>query len=428
MLGHLLGGWFIITQINQAKRHELEFMADVKKVLVVDDHFEMLELLRSMLELSNDQCEVLAVPSAEEGLLELRRTPFDLVITDVRLPGMSGFDLVRRIQKLKRDKETPVIMITAYSSTEGQKEAKELGVLRYFPKPLDTDAVLMAVQTALHGELADNNDSGVEYRLVDEITISEDVHKRLQTLRTDTGATGLMLATTRGKVLFEATTRRLDFGSLAINLAEQVKQSFTLSQYLDGDLPNTIQYHAGETVELYCANVNQDYFLTIFFDVQSRRGRIGTIWVFTQRAIKDLVAMLPPLSGAPTTTPGLARTTPVKTAVRPTPPPEKPAPAPIRHTTPPPAKAKPTPPPPDPPAKLVQDEEIAALIKAMMTAQQEEPTLEPEADLSATGEWLDLDPAILDDLFENDLPDDNTEVETNPDLDAFWDNALNAGA
>ena len=125
-------------------------MADVKNVLVVDDHFEMLELLRSMLELSNEECEVLAVPSAEEGLMELRRTKFDLVITDVRLPGMSGFDFVRRIRKVRP--ETPVLMITGYSSSEGQKEADELGVLRYFSKPLNTDAVLLAVHVALHGE------------------------------------------------------------------------------------------------------------------------------------------------------------------------------------------------------------------------------------------------------------------------------------
>ena len=78
-------------------------MADVKKVLVVDDHFEMLELLRSMLELSNEEYEVLAVPSAEEGWLEMQRTPFDLVITDVRLPGMSGFDFVRRMRKRRRE-------------------------------------------------------------------------------------------------------------------------------------------------------------------------------------------------------------------------------------------------------------------------------------------------------------------------------------
>ena len=118
-------------------------MADEKKILVVDDHFEMLEFLRSMLELSNQDFEVLAVPSAEEGLMELRRVHFDLVITDVRLPGMSGFDLVRRTKSIKSD--IPVIMITGYSSAQGEQEAASLGVLRYFRKPLDTDEMLSAV-------------------------------------------------------------------------------------------------------------------------------------------------------------------------------------------------------------------------------------------------------------------------------------------
>ncbi|MFQ5435503.1 MAG: hypothetical protein ACE5FD_11560, partial [Anaerolineae bacterium] len=72
-----------MTDAGEVQNQELVIiggfvMADVKKILVVDDHFEMLELLRSMLESSDQDYEVLAVPSAEEGLLELRRTNFDL--------------------------------------------------------------------------------------------------------------------------------------------------------------------------------------------------------------------------------------------------------------------------------------------------------------------------------------------------------------
>ncbi|MCA9973719.1 MAG: response regulator, partial [Anaerolineales bacterium] len=104
-------------------------MADEKHILVVDDHFEMLELLRSMLELSGHEFEVLAVPSAEEAMFELPRRHFDLVITDVRLPGMNGFDFVRRIRR--RLPDIPVIMITGYTSEQGQNEAAELGVYRY---------------------------------------------------------------------------------------------------------------------------------------------------------------------------------------------------------------------------------------------------------------------------------------------------------
>lgn len=372
-------------------------MADVKKVLVVDDHFDMLELLRSMLELSNDECEVLAVPSAEEGLLELRRTHFDLVITDVRLPGMSGFDLVRHIQKLGRN--TPIIMITAYSSYEGQKEADSLGVLRYFPKPLDTDAVLMAVQTALHGEAAKTEEVAAAYRMSETTAVSTPIRKRLQTLHADTGATGLILATAEGQILFEAiTSRRLDFSRLIPVLAQTIRQSFALSQHLDSELPNTIQYHAGDTVELYCANVGQSHFLTLFFDVHSRRGRIGTIWVFTQRAIKDLLEELPHAT-APLA-PQMPVAAPPTTVVSP------------RTAASPPAKAEPV-------ETLVQDEEIAAFVAAMIASQENGQT-EPEEVTAGPEDWLGIDTAELENLFGEDPPDESGTA----DLDAFWESAF----
>ncbi|MBK9051215.1 MAG: response regulator [Chloroflexi bacterium] len=125
-------------------------MADVKQILVVDDHFEMLEFMRTVLQHSGRDYQVLAVPSAEEGMLELLRTPFDLLITDVRLPGMSGFDLIRRVRRARP--ELPVIMISGYGIEQGQKEAAALGVVHYFVKPLDSDLLLLTVQRTLFGE------------------------------------------------------------------------------------------------------------------------------------------------------------------------------------------------------------------------------------------------------------------------------------
>ena len=125
-------------------------MADVKQILVVDDHFEMLEFLRTVLEHSGRDYQVLAVPSAEEGMLELLRTPFDLLITDVRLPGMSGFDLIRRVRRVR--KELPVIMISGYGQEQGQQEANALNVVHYFVKPIDSDVLIRTVRHVLHGE------------------------------------------------------------------------------------------------------------------------------------------------------------------------------------------------------------------------------------------------------------------------------------
>ena len=356
-------------------------MVDAKQILVVDDHFEMLEFLRSMLELSNQDCEVLAVPSAEEGLLELRRAQFDLLITDVRLPGMSGFDLVRRIKALGR--EMPEIMITAYSSSQGKKEASELGVYRYFQKPLDTDSVLTAVHTALHGESVAVPPAKLAIPTPKPTAVSDDLQRRLDSLRVDTGAMHLTLTTAVGEILFSAGDgRQFDLKKLMGIVADNLSHSFLLGDELGAAEPFTLQYHMGDDFEFYCANVGRGHFLTLFFDMASRRGRIGTIWVFTQRAIKDLRILLPSLETAPN--PVVVEKakaqiveemdTPVATAVPHTP---QPAPVPARE-------------------------------------EKEEAPKPPPAD------YLDIAPDELMDL----LSGGSGPVDETADLDAFWDTAL----
>ncbi len=289
-------------------------MAEAKKVLVVDDHFEVLDFLQSMLELSTQDYEVMTLPSAEEGLLELRHNDFDLLITDVRLPGMSGFDLVRRMKDIKPN--IPVIMITAYSSEQGQQEAIDLGIHRYFQKPLDSDEMLAAIYSALFGELVVLPDEPAEPEEI-ELVIPDSVANRLKTLRADTGAARLTLATVSGQILLQiGSGRELNLPKLTSIMARNLDNSFILGQELGGNKPTTIQYHSGTKVDLYIANVGRDYFLSIFFDAQAKRGRIGTIWVFAQRAIKDLLAMLPTLdlsrkSGPPLEPPPIVTSTSV---------------------------------------------------------------------------------------------------------------------
>jgi len=290
-------------------------MADVKKVLVVDDHFEMLEFLQSMLELSEYDYEVLAVPSAEEGMLELGRTTFDLLITDVRLPGMSGFDFVRRARRRSRNEALPVIMITAYSSDQGRQEADELGVYRYFTKPFaDTDEVLTAVNQILYGA-PPTTKTGAGITVVPrvDITLPSSVDRRLQTLTADTGAALVLLATKKGQMLVETgAVRDVDTEQLAAVISSNLINSKQLTEQLGGNSVTTIQYHAGEHLEMYTANIGTEYFMSIVFDVQVRRGRFGTMWVFTQRAIKDLLPMLPALPAI-----GEAKKDVEKTAVSP---------------------------------------------------------------------------------------------------------------
>lgn len=388
-------------------------MADVKHIMVVDDHFEMLEFLRSMLELSDHEYEVLAVPSAEECMLELRRSHFDLLITDVRLPGMSGFDLVRRMRKLGRD--MPVIMITAYSSPQGKKEAADLGVLRYFRKPLDTDEVLTAVNTALYGEkeTVQIRPSSTEQ----PANLSQAARSRLELLRADTGAMHLTLTTAQGQTILTLghIHRKYNLDGLAQLLTQNMINSFHLADQIGSRKPYTFQYHLGDDVELYCASVGREYYLTMFFDARSRRGRIGTIWVFTQRATKDLLEML---SGGHLFAAHLPMAVPQPedtAAVAETPLPlaepalEEPDPTYLNEGRVSPTAIK---------ERLPRDAKQEAAADPLPAPPL--PVDENETPLPAA-EIIDIAPDELKDLLAGKDPG---ETEESLDLDAFWDSAL----
>ena len=276
-------------------------MSEVKRILIVDDHFDTLRFLRSLLELADNRYEVVSVRSGEEAGLELRR-PYDLLITDMRLPGVDGSEVAKRARL--KSPEMPIIVISGFAKELARVEQLGVDIYCYFRKPLDADAMLAAVQTALWGELPleDVADEVVtleeEYieETVQEVivdpSVSSEVQKRLDLLRGNTGAEVLMLGTISGQIAAESGTIRLDLALLAQTVAKNLKGTFTLADQLGTDEHQTIQYLTSQRYDVYTANVGEYHFITMFFDAQARRGRIGTVWVFVQRAIKDLQPLL----------------------------------------------------------------------------------------------------------------------------------------
>jgi CheY-like chemotaxis protein len=266
-------------------------MSDSHRILVVDDDFATLDFLRSILELSEGDFEVLGVPSAEEGMLALRRANFNLLVADVRLPGMSGLEMARKAREVSPG--IPVIMITGYDSPEAEAEAAALGVVNYFSKPLDAEDFLNAVFEAVEGIHALGIESMVGMEQPPGALVSVEVSRRLETLRADTGAQRVILANLSGEILeISGSSEDEELQRLVTSMAFSMDSSFNLSDRLGAGEPQTIQFLVGDESDLYCANVNREHFLAIFFDAQVRRGRIGTVWVFTRRAIGDLRTML----------------------------------------------------------------------------------------------------------------------------------------
>jgi DNA-binding NtrC family response regulator len=115
------------------------------RIMLVDDDREVLDVLTETLESESYVCR--AAPTARQALRILTQEAFDLLITDVRLPDLSGLELLQTLRK--NQPGLPTIVITGYASIEDTKKAMRLGAVDYLPKPFGAQTVLSAVERAL---------------------------------------------------------------------------------------------------------------------------------------------------------------------------------------------------------------------------------------------------------------------------------------
>ncbi|GIU79231.1 MAG: acetoacetate metabolism regulatory protein AtoC [Bryobacteraceae bacterium] len=111
------------------------------RILVVDDEADIRESLQILLE--GEGYSVAAAENAAEGLRRFESGVFDLVLLDLMMPDRSGFEVLDEIRK--RDRETPVFLITAYGSVEVAVEALKSGANDYFSKPWDNEKLLIEI-------------------------------------------------------------------------------------------------------------------------------------------------------------------------------------------------------------------------------------------------------------------------------------------
>ncbi|UCC65366.1 MAG: response regulator [Anaerolineae bacterium] len=127
-------------------------MATREKILIVDDEEGMREFLTYMLE--GESFQVSTAASGLEALEKIRREEFALVLADVKMPGIDGLEMLRRVKEI--DEQTVVIVMTAYASLDTAIKAIKFDAYDYLIKPFpDTDKVLRIIERGLarHREL-----------------------------------------------------------------------------------------------------------------------------------------------------------------------------------------------------------------------------------------------------------------------------------
>lgn len=117
---------------------------DAPKVMIVDDEIDFLETL--IKRIRKRRLDVTGVTSGEKALAELQKHQVDVVVLDVKMPGMDGIDVLKAIKK-----EHPlieVIMFTGHANIEVALEGMELGAFDYLMKPMDIDELLYKIEDA----------------------------------------------------------------------------------------------------------------------------------------------------------------------------------------------------------------------------------------------------------------------------------------
>ncbi len=115
------------------------------KILVVDDEAKMRRVLQIILQ--KEGYEAVTAKDGREALQKAEKENFDLVLTDMKMPGLSGIDLLKRITE--SDEEIPVIMVTAYGTVETAVKAMKEGAHDYLLKPFEKDEMKIIIANAL---------------------------------------------------------------------------------------------------------------------------------------------------------------------------------------------------------------------------------------------------------------------------------------
>lgn len=115
-----------------------------KKILILDDEELIIRTLAKLLE--KNGYEVMVVKNGEDAVAMAEAEDFDLIISDIRMPGMNGLEAMKTIYK---NKKIPTIFITGYADPVLEEEAKQADAVAYIYKPFDLSELMEKVKAVL---------------------------------------------------------------------------------------------------------------------------------------------------------------------------------------------------------------------------------------------------------------------------------------
>ncbi|MBN1878380.1 MAG: sigma-54-dependent Fis family transcriptional regulator [Anaerolineae bacterium] len=256
---------------------------DKGTILIVDDDPAVLKGLYRIL--SRQEYTVEGASTAEAALDVLRRQRFDLVITDLQMPGMDGLTLLSEIKK--RSKHTPVVMLTGHGSMETAVAALRRGVSDFITKPYQPDELLNIVQrevTRYRQSMPPGMEASLGLQLTEEQ--ADEIDILLASLRAEVNARCVLLIEGNGSVLsVKGVIEDMNISALGALVAGDFAATASIASLIGEEDAFKLNFHEGAQYSIYSGQVVSGIYLLIVF---SPDVRLGAVLYYT----KDTLAKL----------------------------------------------------------------------------------------------------------------------------------------
>jgi CheY-like chemotaxis protein len=222
----------------------------------VDDQRDILRLLHATLDTLGHKLEIYEAPSGEEALLEVARHRFDMMVSDYKLPGMTGVELMKKVRA--RNPDVKAILITAMNDKKTREDMREAGAMALFDKPIPLADFLDVVERALglKRTILPPEDKKAE---PSRDTIAALISK----LRSQVKAEAIYLLSDRGRVLERAGD--LYESSMEVSLLSAIMSIFSsgqkVSRFIHQETPSHYHVFHGGDHDLILIPVNALYGL-----------------------------------------------------------------------------------------------------------------------------------------------------------------------
>ena len=266
----------------------------MRRILIVDDALDLGRMLRTALETLNLGLDVRVVPSAEEALLELTRQPAALMVTDIRLPGMSGFELLKKVRQ--RSPDTRFIMITGMSDNKLVHDAEAAGADRFMHKPIQVSEFLQVARDLLSQPAVAvqmEQPAGLGNKMPAANLPAENLVGILTRLRKELGAQLVLMADDHGHVVAQAgELANFDFENRwSPAVMAVLSAAAKVARIVHPGLPQAALAFRGEPYNLTLAPVGE-YALAIYHAADQSGLRIAIAQEVVFEAQKDLASIL----------------------------------------------------------------------------------------------------------------------------------------